>query len=115
SVFRLRLPRVAPSAPRAPASAPAAAPPPSSPEGPGVAPAVPRGTAARGALADDRATIGESGGSGRILLVIEDDPMFARVLYDLAHEIGFQCLLASAADEGMELAMNFELAAVILD
>src|SRR5690606_6947445 len=49
------------------------------------------------------------------LLVIEDDPLFARVLYDLAHELGFACLLASTADEGMELALQHPVAAVVLD
>jgi CheY-like chemotaxis protein len=61
---------------------------------------------------DDRARLKDD---GRVLLVIEDDPLFARVLYDLAHELGFDCLLATTADEGMELAQQFRLAAVVLD
>jgi len=63
-------------------------------------------------LPDDRARLKDD---GRVLLVIEDDPLFARVLYDLAHELGFDCLLATTADEGMELAQQFRLAAVVLD
>jgi CheY-like chemotaxis protein len=51
----------------------------------------------------------------RVLLVIEDDPLFARVVYDLAHELGFDCLIATTADEGMDLASQFRLAAVVLD
>jgi CheY-like chemotaxis protein len=64
------------------------------------------------AVPDDRANITND---GRVLLVIEDDALFARVLYDLAHELGFHCLVASTADEGMELAAQFRLAAVLLD
>jgi CheY-like chemotaxis protein/signal transduction histidine kinase len=72
----------------------------------------PRRAARPALLPDDRASIKDD---GRVLLVIEDDPLFARVLYDLAHELGFDCLLATTADEGMELATQFRLAAVVLD
>jgi CheY-like chemotaxis protein/signal transduction histidine kinase len=65
-----------------------------------------------GSFADDRANITNA---GRVLLVIEDDALFARVLYDLAHELGFDCLVASTADEGIELSTQFRLAAVLLD
>ncbi len=41
--------------------------------------------------------------------------LFAKVLYDLAHELGFDCLVAHTADEGVELATQFRLAAVVLD
>ncbi|HUQ09320.1 MAG TPA: response regulator [Steroidobacteraceae bacterium] len=80
-----------------------------------TAPVVPAKTKARpapGSVADDRAKISNS---GRVLLVIEDDPLFAHVLYDLAHELGFDCLVAHTADEGIELATQFRLAAVVLD
>ncbi|WP_395225832.1 two-component system response regulator, partial [Salmonella sp. SKLX105803] len=60
----------------------------------------------------DRASISNE---ARVLLVIEDDPLFAKVLYDLAHELGFDCLIAGTADEGIELATQFRLAAVLLD
>jgi CheY-like chemotaxis protein/signal transduction histidine kinase len=72
----------------------------------------PRRTTRPALLPDDRASIKDD---GRVLLVIEDDVLFARVLYDLAHELGFDCLLATTADEGMELATQFRLAAVVLD
>src|SRR5213075_2410540 len=42
--------------------------------------------------------------ANRVLLVIEDDPLFARIVHDLAHELGFSCLIATTADEGIELA-----------
>jgi CheY-like chemotaxis protein len=37
------------------------------------------------------------------------------VLFDLAHELGFDCLVAHTADEGMELASQHRVAAVLLD
>jgi CheY-like chemotaxis protein/anti-sigma regulatory factor (Ser/Thr protein kinase) len=51
----------------------------------------------------------------RMILVIEDDPAFAQILYDLAHESGFQCILASSAEEGIDLALWHLPSAVILD
>ncbi|UVM24215.1 response regulator [Pseudomonas wadenswilerensis] len=53
--------------------------------------------------------------SNRCILVIEDEPNFARILYDLAHELGYSCLVAQAADEGFELAASFIPDAVLLD
>ncbi|WP_433884505.1 response regulator [Pseudomonas vranovensis] len=53
--------------------------------------------------------------SNRLILVIEDEPNFARILFDLAHELGYSCLVAQAADEGFELAASFIPDAVLLD
>jgi CheY-like chemotaxis protein len=53
--------------------------------------------------------------NGRLVLAVEDDESFARILLDLAHEQGFQCLLASTADEGLSLASEFLPSAVLLD
>ncbi|WP_397453476.1 response regulator [Pseudomonas sp. NA-150] len=51
----------------------------------------------------------------RCILVIEDEVSFAQILYDLAHELGYQCLVAHAADEGFELASLFVPDAILLD
>lgn len=51
----------------------------------------------------------------RVILVVEDDARFAQVLYDLAHEQGYQCLVAHGADEGVKLASKFCPDAVLLD
>ena len=110
SVFRLVLPRTLPATTHAPVE-PAPLPPPA-PDGHEPRP---RSAARPASLPDDRASLMNGGDDGRVLLVIEDDPLFARVLYDLAHELGFACLLATTADEGMELATQFRLAAVVLD
>jgi CheY-like chemotaxis protein/signal transduction histidine kinase len=113
TTFRLLMPRVAPNHPPAPTSL---APPPA-PGAPPATPTVkpsakPRPTS----LPDDRARISQSAeNASRVLLIIEDDLIFAKVLYDLAHELGFDCLHAATADEGMELALQYRLAAVLLD
>jgi CheY-like chemotaxis protein len=54
-------------------------------------------------------------GDSRVILVVEDDPAFARILYDLAQELGFQCLVAGTADEGALMARQYLPHAVILD
>ena len=63
------------------------------------------------AFADDRFLKGK----GRVVLVIEDDPVFARILYDLAREMGFNCLVAHSGDDGFLLAGQFVPDAVLLD
>ena len=55
------------------------------------------------------------GSKGRTVLVIEDDEAFARILFDLAHELDFQCLVAHSADEGVELAFARIPNAILLD
>jgi CheY-like chemotaxis protein len=50
-----------------------------------------------------------------ILLVVEDDPHYARVLIDLAHDKGFKVLVASRGAEALDLAKQFQPAAVSLD
>ena len=64
------------------------------------------------AVLDDRDAIGES---DRVVLVIEDDPIFAQIVYDLAHELDFQCVIAGTADEGLGLAHEYRPAAIVLD
>src|SRR3546814_4447006 len=54
-------------------------------------------------------------GDSRVILIVEDDAAFARILCDLAHETGFQCLIAETADEGVLMARQYLPHAVILD
>lgn len=54
-------------------------------------------------------------GNAKVILIVEDDPVFARILYDIAHELGFQCLIAGTADEGALMARQYVPDAVILD
>jgi CheY-like chemotaxis protein len=49
------------------------------------------------------------------VLVVEDEPEFARILYGLAHDMEFRCLVALTAQEGLELATNESPDAILLD
>jgi signal transduction histidine kinase/DNA-binding response OmpR family regulator/CHASE3 domain sensor protein len=51
----------------------------------------------------------------RTALVIEDDIEFARILYELAHEMDYRCLVALTAAEGVTLAAQFVPDAILLD
>jgi len=51
----------------------------------------------------------------RTVLIVEDDPAFARILYDLAHEAGYRALVAFTAEEGLQLAGQHQPQAVMLD
>jgi len=61
---------------------------------------------------DDRA---EPASGRRTALVIEDEPEFARILYGLAHDMDFRCLVALRAEEGLELAASENPDAILLD
>ncbi|WP_409363042.1 HAMP domain-containing protein [Bradyrhizobium lablabi] len=50
-----------------------------------------------------------------ILLIVEDDPHYARVLIDLARDMGFKVLIASRGAEALDLAKQFQPSAVSLD
>src|SRR3989475_3839452 len=50
-----------------------------------------------------------------ILLIVEDDPHYARVLVDLARDKGFKVLVAARGAEALELAKQYQPAAVSLD
>jgi signal transduction histidine kinase/DNA-binding response OmpR family regulator/CHASE3 domain sensor protein len=51
----------------------------------------------------------------RLVLVIEDDATFASILQDVAREAGFQCIVASTAQQGFELAKKHVPTGIILD
>ncbi|HEU4816305.1 response regulator [Janthinobacterium sp.] len=116
STFTLVLPAVMPertveaaavphAAPQAPAKAAAAA--------PKAAPAarpVPLPT-----FQDDRDSVPPAKTGQRSVLVIEDEPSFAGILFDLAHEMQYRCLVAHGADEGLRLAEEFLPDAILLD
>jgi CheY-like chemotaxis protein/HAMP domain-containing protein len=50
-----------------------------------------------------------------ILLVVEDDPHYARVILDLARDQGFKVLVASRGSDALDLAKQFQPTAVSLD
>ncbi|HMJ52944.1 MAG TPA: response regulator [Polyangiaceae bacterium] len=102
STFRLQLPRTPAVSGdfAAVRPVPVAAPPPS--QALPIAPAFPDD---RGALDSTRA----------LVLVVEDDVAFARILYDLAHERKLQCIVAHDAASGLALAASHVLAGIVLD
>jgi signal transduction histidine kinase/DNA-binding response OmpR family regulator/CHASE3 domain sensor protein len=105
STFRLRLPRV-PSVPVDAATeevrrAPSSIPPPRSSDRPKAA-----------AFPDDRETFDPA---LAMVMVVEDDVAFARILYDLARERKLQCIVAHDAASGLALAAKYPLAGIVLD
>jgi CheY-like chemotaxis protein/signal transduction histidine kinase/HAMP domain-containing protein len=50
-----------------------------------------------------------------VLLIVEDDPHYARVLCDLSHDKGFKVLVAIRGAEALALAREFRPTAVSLD
>src|SRR5262249_60291391 len=50
-----------------------------------------------------------------ILLVVEDDPHYARVIMDLARDTGFKVLLAMRGADALDLAKQYQPSAISLD
>src|SRR4029077_17731856 len=61
---------------------------------------------------DDREDLQEG---DAVLLIVEDDAHYARLLTDLSHDKGFKVLLASRGAEALELAREFYPTTVSLD
>ena len=64
------------------------------------------------AIVDDR---GRRSHADRLILAVEDDARFAQVLYDLAHEMGFDCVIAASAAEALRLVSELKPSGVLLD
>ncbi len=63
-------------------------------------------------ILDDRDTLAPGDST---LLVVEDDPHYARIMMDLAHDEGFKVLVAARGEDALDLAMEFKPTAVSLD
>ncbi|MES2609385.1 MAG: response regulator, partial [Pseudomonadota bacterium] len=63
-------------------------------------------------VADDRDAINAQ---DQVLLIIEDDPHYARILLGLARENGFKGIVANKGSLGLALAREYRPAAVCLD
>ena len=51
----------------------------------------------------------------RLVLVIEDDDRFADILYEIAHELDFDCVLASTGADALRLARELQPSGILLD
>ncbi|HEX2488732.1 MAG TPA: response regulator, partial [Blastocatellia bacterium] len=63
-------------------------------------------------VADDRNDINSG---DRIVLIVEDDSLFAQILLDLARERGFKGLVAAQGDVALRLARRYKPDAITLD
>ncbi len=64
------------------------------------------------AFADDRTSLTPQ---DNVLLIIEDDPVFAQALQEMAHERGFKTLMTPSGEEGLSLADKHRPDAITLD
>jgi CheY-like chemotaxis protein/signal transduction histidine kinase/CHASE3 domain sensor protein len=108
SIFTLTLPRKyvpATAEERAQQAKPRSAPPP--PERP---------ARAEQALAAMQAMVPQhSSDNSRRILLVEDDPGFAEAVVAIARELEFDCLVATTADAGFELALREQPSGIVLD
>ena len=109
STFTLLLPAALPAVSEAPAAAPAMAAPVAAPRAKKIV--KPVSTEAI-VFADDR--LREASGE-RTVLVVEDDTNFSKILFDLAHELHYRCLVAHNAADGLRLANDMMPDAILLD
>jgi HAMP domain-containing protein/CheY-like chemotaxis protein len=63
-------------------------------------------------IEDDRATLQDG---DAVLLIVEDDPHYARVLCDLSRDKGFKVLIAMTGTEALSLAREYSPTAISLD
>jgi HAMP domain-containing protein/signal transduction histidine kinase/DNA-binding response OmpR family regulator len=63
-------------------------------------------------IPDDRATVQPGDAT---LLIVEDDPHYARIMADLAHDSGFKVLTAARGGDALALAREYQPSAVSLD
>ncbi|WP_458121288.1 response regulator [Paenibacillus sp. Z6-24] len=63
-------------------------------------------------LHDDRDQLGKE---DKMLLIIEDDANFAKILMDMARGRGFKALVAMQGDTGLHMAKTYKPDAIILD
>ncbi|MEP6849240.1 MAG: HAMP domain-containing protein [Acidobacteriota bacterium] len=63
-------------------------------------------------VTDDRSNISPE---DRVVLIIEDDNSFARILMDIAHEQGFKCLVSQHGEDALMTARKYRPNAITLD
>jgi signal transduction histidine kinase/DNA-binding response OmpR family regulator len=97
-------PRITKPTPAAPAAASPAAPTSAAPTAPREAPKM--------LVPDDRSCRARP---GRLVLVVEDERAFAAAMVDIAHELDFDCVVASGAEEAIALAGELAPCGILLD
>ncbi|MEJ7847529.1 MAG: HAMP domain-containing protein [Pyrinomonadaceae bacterium] len=63
-------------------------------------------------VSDDRSDIQEG---DKVVLIVEDDASFARILVDVAHEKGLKCLVSSNGEDALMTARKYRPDAITLD
>lgn len=91
---------------------PAAAPPAAGAARPGPQPPILEDVNALPAVEDDR---NDAGPGDPVILIVEDDPDFAKILVDLAHSRGFRAVVAGDASMAFRLFQAYRPRAVTLD
>ena len=71
-------------------------------------------------IIDDRDALqsGSTANSASIIptiLIVEDDPAFARILADMIHRKGYRVLAAANGEDGIELARRYQPTGILLD
>ena len=61
---------------------------------------------------DDRNNIGDH---DKVMLIVEDDAKFAKILVEMSHDRDFKCLVAGDGKTGLKFAVEHEPLAIILD
>jgi signal transduction histidine kinase/DNA-binding response OmpR family regulator/CHASE3 domain sensor protein len=73
---------------------------------------VPVTTSVPAQLADDRHDLGPN---DTVILIIEDDPVFAGIVRDFAREKNYKTIVSLRGDEGLEAARQYKPSAIIMD
>ena len=74
--------------------------------------AEPQEPPAMGLVPDDRSCRARP---GRLVLVVEDERVFAAAMIDIAHELDFDCVVAATAEEAIALAGELMPCGILLD
>ncbi|NOU73792.1 response regulator [Paenibacillus sp. LMG 31458] len=65
-------------------------------------------------LPDDRENLKNSV-QDKVILIVEDDPAFAKILMDMSYKKGFRCLAAGDGFSALQLAKQYIPSAILLD
>jgi CheY-like chemotaxis protein/nitrogen-specific signal transduction histidine kinase len=78
----------------------------------GTMPRLQNGVVEQNRLKDDRNTLQKG---DKVMLIVEDDPIFAGVVQDFARNKNYKTIVALRGDEGIHYARKYKPSAIILD